>query len=95
MLFEVEGALVLEEFQVAEDVGFDFGGFGFGVKLLEFGDDFADGAPAVAALDDFEARSVEAQGALGHEQDLLVVVLAEADAGGEAGLGVGIQGHAK
>lgn len=53
LLFEVEGALILEEFQIAEDVGFDFGGVGFGVELLEFGDDFADGAFAIAALDDF------------------------------------------
>jgi hypothetical protein len=83
LLLEIEGALVLEEFQVAEDVGFDFGGVGFGIEMLEFGNDFADGALAVAALDDFEARAVEAQGALGHEQDLLIVVLAEADAGGE------------
>jgi hypothetical protein len=35
-------------------------------------------------LDDFEAGAVEAEGAFGHEEDLLVVVLAEADAGGEA-----------
>jgi hypothetical protein len=86
MSFEVEGALVVEEFEVAENVGFDFGGFGFGVDGLEFGDDFADGALAVATLDDFEARAIEAKGAFGHEQDLLAVVLAEADAGGEAGM---------
>jgi len=59
--------------------------------MLEFGDDFADSALAVAALDDFEARAVEAKSALGHEQDLLVVVLAEADAGGEARMGVEIR----
>ncbi len=58
--------------------------------MLEFGDDFADGAPAVAALDDFEAGAVEAESAFGHEQDLLIVVLAEADAGGEAGMGIEI-----
>ena len=63
--------------------------------MLEFGDDFADGAFAVATLDDFEAGAVEAEGALGHEQDLLVVVLAEADASGEARLGVRVQGHAE
>lgn len=58
--------------------------------MLEFGDDFADGAFAVAALDDFEAGAVEAEGAFGHEEDLLVVVLAEADAGGETGVGIEI-----
>ena len=31
---------------------------------------------AVAALDDFEAWSVEAEGTFGHQEDLLVVVLA-------------------
>ena len=59
--------------------------------MLEFGDDFADGAFAVATLDDFEAGAVEAKGALGHEEDLLVVVLAEADPGGEAGMRVEIR----
>jgi len=76
MSFEIEGALVLQEFQVAEDVGFDFGGVGFGVEVLEFGDDFADGTLAVASLNDFEARAVQAEGAFGHEEDLLIVVLA-------------------
>ena len=58
--------------------------------MLEFGDDFADGALAVAALNDFEAGAVEAESAFGHEQDLLIVVLAEADAGGEARMGIEI-----
>ena len=82
MSLEIEGALVLEELEVAENVGFDFGGLGFGVELLEFGDDLVDGVLAVAALDDFKAGAVEAEGTLGHEQDLLVVILAESDACG-------------
>ena len=57
---------------------------------MEFGDDFGDGVLAVAALDDFEAGAVEAESAFGHEEDLLVVVLAEADAGGEAWMGIEI-----
>jgi hypothetical protein len=61
--------------------------------VLEFGDDFADGAFAVAALDDFEAGAVEAKGAFGHQQDLLVVVLAEADAGGETWMRIEIDAH--
>ena len=63
---KVEGALVVEELQVAEDVRFHFGGLGFGVVLLEFGDDLLDGVVAVAALDDFEAGAVETEGAFGH-----------------------------
>ncbi len=81
----------MEELQVAEDVRFNFGGFSFGVEVLEFGDDFADGALPVAALDDFETRAVEAKGAFGHEKNLLIVVLAEADAGGETRVGVEIR----
>jgi hypothetical protein len=82
----------VEELEVAEDVGFDFGGLGFGVELLEFSDDLVDGVLAVAALNYFEAGAVEAQGAFGHQQDLLIVVLAQADAGGEAGAGIEIGG---
>jgi hypothetical protein len=41
-------------------------------------------------LDDFEAGAVEAEGAFGHEQDLLIVVLAEADASGEVWMGIEI-----
>jgi hypothetical protein len=33
-LVEVEGALVVEQCQVAEDVGFDLLGLGFGIDLL-------------------------------------------------------------
>ena len=63
---KVEGALVVEELEVAENVGFDLCGLGFGVEGLEFGDDLLDRVLAVAALDDFETRAVEAEGALGH-----------------------------
>ena len=81
---EIQGAVFLEEGQIAEDVLFYFGGIGFGVDLLQFGDDLLDGSLAVAALDDFEAWAIEAQGALGHEKDALALVFAKADAGGEA-----------
>jgi len=94
MSLKIESALVVEELEVAEDVGFDFGRFGFGVELLEFGDDLVDGVLAVAALDNFEAGAVEPQSALGHEQDLLIAVLAVANASGEAGLGVWVDGRA-
>jgi hypothetical protein len=75
-LGEVEGALVLEEFKVAEDVGFYPCGVGFGVEGLEFGDDLLDRVIAVTTLDDFEAGAVQAESAFGHQEDLLVVVLA-------------------
>jgi hypothetical protein len=81
-LGEVEGALVLEKLEVADDVGLYFRGVGLGVKSLEFGDDLVNGVLAVATLDDFQARAVQAEGAFGHQEDLLVVVLAQADACG-------------
>jgi hypothetical protein len=90
---KVEGALVVEELQIAEDVGFDFVGLSFGVELLQLGDELGDRMLAVAAGDDFEAGAVEAQSAFGHKQDFLALVFAEADAGGELGLGVRVDGH--
>ena len=93
-LGEVEGTLRVEELQVAEDVLLDLFGFGFGVDLLELGDDLLNGVLAVAALDDFEARTVEAKSALGHKQDTLIVIFAEADAHSEAGPRIRIHDHA-
>jgi hypothetical protein len=66
-LIEVEGALVVEEGEVAEDVRLDFLRDGFGVDGLKFADDLRDGMLAVAAFDDFQAGSIEAEGALRHE----------------------------
>ena len=82
----------MEELQVAEDVFLDFFGLGLGIEFLQFGDELGDGVFAVAAGDDFEAGAVEAEGTLGHEQDLLVVILAQANAGREAGAGIEIGG---
>src|SRR5262249_18331443 len=63
-------------------------------KGLEFSDDLLDGMITVAALNDFEAGAVEAEGAFWHEEHALLIVFAEADAGGEAGVGVGVRvGH--
>ena len=83
----------VEKFEVAEDVGFDFVWFGFGVELLQCGDKLRDGVFAVAAGDDFEAGAVESESAFGHQQNFLALVLAEADAGSELRFGVGIDGH--
>jgi len=84
--FEVEGAFLLEEGQVAKDIGFNFVGVGFGVKLLEFRDDPLYGALTVAALDDFQTGAIEAERALRHEKDTLTLIFAEADAGSETRL---------
>jgi hypothetical protein len=90
---EVEGAFGVEELEVAEDVGFDFGWLGFGVQRLEFGDDLLDRVLAVAALDNFQARAVESERTFGHEQDALLIVFAEANARSEARFGVGTWSH--
>jgi hypothetical protein len=92
---EVEGALVVEEGEVAEDVGFDFLGVGGGVDFLEVGDDLADGALAVAAFNDFEAGAHQAEGFFGHEQEAWVLLgVVEAAAGGELWLAFGVGPHA-
>jgi len=84
----------VEEFEIAEDVGSDFLWLGFGIEGLEFSDDLLDGMITVAALDDFQAGADEAEGAFWHEEHALLIVFAEADAGGEAGFGVRIRvGH--
>ena len=92
-LVEVEGALVLESLKVTEDVGFDLCGLGFGVELLKFCDDLLDSVMAIAALDDFEAGAIQAEGAFRHEQHVLVVVFAEAAACSEARAGLKMDGH--
>ena len=90
--FKIEGALIVEQFQIAENVLFDFLRIGFGIESLQVGDDFFDGVFAVAALNDFEARAVEEQGAFGHEEDaLLHAVVAEAAAGSETRTSVQIE----
>jgi hypothetical protein len=78
--FEVQGAFFLQQFHVAEDVLLDFLGLGFGVKLLQIGDDLRNGVLTVAALDNFKARTIEAKRALRHEQNFLVVAFSEAAA---------------
>src|SRR5882762_6707114 len=49
----------------------------------------------VAALNDFEAWAVEAEGAFGHEQDTLLVIFAEAAAWSQAGAAVQFGWHGK
>src|SRR5258708_6283029 len=78
LLFKIEGALVVQEGEVAEDILFDLLRCGLRINLLQFRDDLPDCVLGVAALDDLQTWAVEAQRALGHEQHALVVVFAEA-----------------
>ena len=84
-LLEVEGALVVQAAEVFDYVLGDFFRGGFGVLLLQGGDDFSYGFRAVAEFDDFQAGAVEAKGAFGHQEDALRLrFFVEAAAGSEA-----------
>jgi hypothetical protein len=89
----VEGALFVEENKIAENIGFDFFWFCFGIDLLQLADDLLNSVLAITAPNDFEARTIQAQSALGHEKDMLLVVFAQAAAGSEAGTGLKIWCH--
>src|SRR6267378_1123920 len=91
--FEVEGTIFLQERQIAQDVLLDFLRGGFGIDFLQICDDLLDGMLTVAALDDFEAWAVEAEGAFGHEQDTLLVVFAKAATGSEAWPAIQVGSH--
>src|SRR5438445_850974 len=82
--FEIESAFFLQESKVAENVLLDFLRRGFGIDLLQIRNDLLDGVPAVAALDNFQAGAVQAEGALGHQQHALLVVFAKPATRGEA-----------
>ena len=68
LVLEIDGALVVQKSQVAEDVCLDASWLGFGIDLLQLRDDLLHRVFAVAALDDFEAGAVQSKRALGHEQ---------------------------
>jgi hypothetical protein len=88
VLLKVDGALVVEEREVAEQVVGDALGFGFGVERVKFFGDLLDGVRAVAELHDFQAGTIETQGAFGHEEHTrLLRFFVEATAGSEAGSG--------
>ena len=93
-LREVEGALVMQSGQVVEDIGLDFFWFGFRVNLLQLADDLLDGVLSVAALDNFQAWAIEAQCALRHKQDTLLIVFTEATAGSESWMRLQVRCHA-
>src|SRR5258708_151459 len=67
---------------------------GFGIDLLQIQNDLLDGVLAVAALDNFKAWPVQAEGAFRHEQHALLVVFAQAASGGQARAAVHLRVHA-
>ncbi len=78
---EIQSTLFLQEFEIAKDVLLNLLGLGFGINPLQIHNDLLDGVLTVAALDDFEARAVKAQGAFRHEQDALLVIFPKAATG--------------
>jgi hypothetical protein len=91
--FKIDGALVAQESQIAENVGFDAIWLGFCVDLLQLRNDLVHGVFSVATLDDFEAGAVEAKRALRHKQDALLIVFAKPATWREARAGILIDGH--
>lgn len=88
---EIQGPLAVQERQIAKNILLHYFGLRFRVNLLQFADDFLHGVFAVAALDDFEARTVEAQRAFRHEKNTLPIVFAKPAARSEAGIGIKIR----
>ena len=88
-MFEIEGALFVEKREIVEDIAFDAGRLGFGVEGLQFGDDVADRAAAVAALDDLKTRATQAKSTFRHEEHAPATrFVVQAAADGEARLGI-------
>src|SRR3989449_4585800 len=93
---KVESALFLQKGEIAKDVLLDLVRLGFGIDLLQIHDDLLDGVLAVAALDNFETWTVQAQGALRHEQrSRLLGFFIQAAAGSEARKAVEFRRHPK
>jgi hypothetical protein len=78
---EIEGTLLMQESEIAEDVLRDFLRLGFGIDFLQIHNDLLDGVLAVAALDNFQAGAVQAESAFRHEQHTLLVVFPKAASG--------------
>ena len=86
----IHDALFLQLLQELGDVGADFFRVGGGELFLQFGDDFAEGALAVAVFEDLATGALQFDGAFGEEDDANFVGFAfgaPAASGGEAGLG--------
>ena len=92
-LLKVDGALVVKEREVAEQVVSDALRLGFGVERVKFFCDLLDGVRAVTELHDFQAGTIEAQSAFRHEEHARLLrffieatASSEARSGGEFGL---------
>ena len=92
---EIEGTLLMQESEIAEDVLRDFLRLGFGIDFLQIHNDLLDSVLAVAALDNLEAWAVEAQRALRHEQDALLIVFAKAASWSQARAAVQFGRHGR
>jgi hypothetical protein len=90
---EIQGTVLLQKSEIAEDVLLDLLWLGFGIDLLQIQDDLLDSMFAVAALDNLEAGAVQAQGAFRHEQDALLVVFPKAASRGQARAAVQFRRH--
>lgn len=90
---EIECAVFLQQFQITQNVGFNFLGLGFGVKFLQIGDNFGNSMLAVATCNDFQAWAIQAKSTLGHEEDALVVIFTKAATWGKLGLCIRIDRH--
>src|ERR1700732_2181817 len=91
---EVEGTLVVQQVEIAENVLLDFLGSGLRINFLQFADNFLHGVFAIATRNDFETGAIQAQGAFRHEEYALLVVFSEAAAGRETRMGQQIGRHA-
>ena len=65
---EIEGALFLQALQIAEDILLDLLRLGLRIQFLQVRNDLLDRVASIAALDNFQAGSVEPQRAFGHQQ---------------------------
>ena len=82
---KVDGLLVVKEFEIAEQISGDAIGFRLGVKLVELFGDLVHGVVAVAELNNFEARPLEAERMLRcKEQPRKLSLFVETYAGSEA-----------
>jgi hypothetical protein len=77
---EVESALIVQQSQVTENVLLDFFGRGLRIDFLQVRNDLLNTVFAVATRDDFKARTIQTKGALGHEENALLIVFPEAAA---------------
>ena len=63
---KIQSALVVQQFQIPENVLRYFFWRGFGINFLQLADDLLHGVLTVATLDDFEAGALQTECAFGH-----------------------------